>query len=131
MRAQKTLSVKPRLIVKIMLNNVNTIKKNLCLCIKSETAPRKGASIATKSIDRPKDIPKKSSGACFSMVTQRIKYRETIFKAKNWLARSYSPQAKINSLGFKVIILENNLIIRILAYILLITIKNPALIFPC
>ena len=55
--ATKTLSVSPKLIVNAILNNVKKVKKNRCLCVISDTAPRNGAKLATKTIEKPKEMP--------------------------------------------------------------------------
>jgi len=78
-------------------SKVRYTRKTLLLPVISEAAPITGAATATKNVEMPKAILYRISGACLSRVSQRTKYSDTMFKAKNWFARSYNAQDKIKN----------------------------------
>ena len=73
----------PKSMVKITEISVSQIKCGLRLPLTSEAIPRIVPNMATKKVEMPKERLYKISGALFSRVSQRTKYNETIFKAKN------------------------------------------------
>lgn len=64
-------------------SNVRYTKNGLRLSDMSEIAPIIGADIATINVEMLNDMLYKISGACFSNVSHRTKYKDTIFIEKN------------------------------------------------